>query len=56
MNSHTSHQHTHHAHTRLGDLSLLRTMTSPVAGFEEQAEEFVRYLRGVGVGVEEALG
>lgn len=39
--------------TRLGDLSLLRNMSSPVAGFEQQALEFIGFLRGKGVGVEE---
>ncbi len=37
--------------TRLADLSLLKDMSSPVAGFEAQAAEFVSYLQGVGVGV-----
>lgn len=41
-----------HTNNRRGDLSLLRAMSSPVAGFERQAQEFVDFLKASGVGVE----
>lgn len=34
---------------RLGDLVLLTDMCSPVGGFEEQAEQFVDFVRAQGV-------
>lgn len=37
---------------RLNDLILLRNMSSPVSGFEAQAQEFLDYLQQMGVGIE----